>query len=275
MMIKDIVVHLTGSEEDEIRLSYAEALASSFGAHLTGLLVHLEPEVIAAHDVMYAEILQRMIDESAFATRQHSSVLNKRFERLAVPNDLRIVSGTKNTVGDALAMEARASDLFIATRPYGAPDRAHRIEKTVMFGSGGASLFLPPKKTAPASIGSALVAWKARREAARAVKDALPLLKKAKRVTIAIVTDEAEEVSHTASGADIGRYLSRHGIKAEIKELSGHHSAADALLSEIATSGPDLVVAGAYGHSRLQQRLLGGVTRALLSKCPVPVFMSR
>ncbi|WP_108462435.1 universal stress protein [Devosia naphthalenivorans] len=274
-MIKDIVVHLTGSQEDEVRLCFADALAGIFGAHLTGLLVHLEPELLAVPDPMYADVLQSMVDESASMTRQHKSVLSARFERFAVANDLRIISGTRGTIGDALATEARASDLFVATRPHGDPGGDYRVEEAVLFGSGGPCLFLPPKKPTLAEIGSVLVAWKTRREAARAIKDAIPFLKKAKRVTLAIVTDEAEQASNTASGADIGRYLSRHGIKAEIKELAGWHSAADALLNEIASSGPDLVVAGAYGHSRLQQRLLGGVTRALLSKCEVPVLMSR
>ncbi|WP_173088268.1 universal stress protein [Devosia sp. 1635] len=274
-MIKDIVVHLTGSDEDRVRLDYAETLAGVFDAHLTGLLVHLEPELVASPGLIYADVLPTLMDEAAALTRQRREVLAARFALMVVPNDLRIVSGVTDTVGEGLAAEARASDLFIGTRPYGDPDKNYRDEEGVLFGSGGPALFLPPQKPASFQLENVLVAWKNQREAARAIKDALPILKKAQQVVLAVVTDEPEEQAQTSSGADIARYLSRHDIHGEIKELAGWRSAAEALLSEARLSGADLVVAGAYGRSRLRERVLGGVTRALLSKCDVPVLMSR
>jgi nucleotide-binding universal stress UspA family protein len=274
-MIKDIVVHLTGSDEDRVRLDYAETLAGVFDAHLTGLLVHLEPELIASPGLIYADVIPTLMEDAAALTQKRRETLAARFALMIVPNDLRVVSGVTETVGEALAEEARAADLFIGTRPYGDPDKNHRDEEAVLFGSGGPALFLPPQKPATFRLEQVLVAWKNQREAARAIKDAMPILKKAQRVVLAVVTDEPEELAQTSSGADIARYLSRHDVHAEIKELAGWHSAADALLSEARLSGADLVVAGAYGRSRLRERLLGGVTRALLSSCDVPVLMSR
>lgn len=274
-MIKDIVVHLTGSEEDEVRLQAAETVAGLFDAHLTGLLVHVEPELITAPDTVYADILQSMMEEARTTTDQRRKALSRRFSHLAGPHDLRTVSAVASAVGDALARESLASDMFIGTRPYGDPEKNHKVEETVLFGSAGPCLFLPPNKPTLRSIDNILIAWKTRREAARAVKNALPFLKIAKQVTLGIVTDEVEEESHTLSGADIARLLSRHGIKPEIKELSGWHSASEALLHEVASSGAHMVVAGAFGRPRWQQRLIGGVTRDLLTRCEVPVLMSR
>lgn len=274
-MIKDIVVQLTGSDEDPNRLDYAESLASIFDAHLTGLLVHIEPEIVAMPETAYADVLQTLIQEAQATTDRRKAELAKRFGAMAVPNDLRVVSAYRGGVGDELAAEARTADLFVGTRPYGDPDRAHRLEEDVLFKSGRACVFLPPKVRPPGRIDTVLVAWKNTRECARAVGDAIPFLQQAQRVLVTVVTGEADQERRISSGADLGRYLSRHGIVPEIKEVAGWHSAQDALLAEMTAMGPQLVVAGAYGHSRLQERLLGGVTRALLERAGVPVFMSR
>jgi nucleotide-binding universal stress UspA family protein len=194
---------------------------------------------------------------------------------MAVPNDLRVVSAYRSGVGDELAGEARTADLFVGTRPYGDPDRAHRVEEDVLFKSGRACVFLPPKTKPVGRLDTVLVAWKNTRECARAVGDAIPFLQQAQRVVVAAVTGEADQERHISSGADLGRYLSRHGIVPEIKEVAGWHSAQDALLAEVTSIGPQLIVAGAYGHTRLRERLLGGVTRALLERASVPVLMSR
>jgi len=274
-MIKDIAVHLTGSDEDHVRLRLAETIADQFGAHLTGLLVHLEPELLGAPDLAYAEFLQQMLDEAMAETNKRRTKLEQNFARLSVPNDLRVVTGLRSQVGQALAVEVQTADLFVGTRPYGDPDRQHRTEETVLFSSGRPCLLLPPQTSSGGRFETVLVAWKSGREAARALKDALPFLKQAEQVTIAIATEEADEESRTSSGADVARYLSRHGVHAEVRELPGWNSAQDALLNEVEASGAELVVAGAYGHTRLTERLLGGVTRALLTECTVPVLLSR
>jgi nucleotide-binding universal stress UspA family protein len=274
-MIKDIVVHLTGSDEDQNRIDYAEALAGIFDAHLTGLLVHVEPEIVAMPETAYADVLQTLIQEAQATTDRRKVDLARRFGSMAVPNDLRVVSAYRGDIGNQLAAEARTADLFVGTRPYGDPERAHRVEEDVLFKSGRACVFLPPKVRLVGRLDTVLVAWKNTRECARAVGDAIPFLQQAQRVFVTVVTGEADQERHISSGADLGRYLSRHGIVPEIKEVAGWHSAQDALLAELVAIGPQLIVAGAYGHSRLQERLLGGVTRALLERAQVPVLMSR
>lgn len=274
-MIKDIAVHLTGSKEDDIRLAVAESLAGRFDAHLTGLLMHIDPELLAVPDPTVAVLLDTWVAEAQSATSKRRAQLRQRFSKMAAQNDLRVVSGFRAAIGEELAREARTSDLFVGTRPYGDPDKSQRIEEAVLFGSGRACLWLPPQNSKVWNFSSVLVAWKDSRESARALKDAIPFLKAADQVTLALVNDEPGEETHSTEGTDVARYLSRHGVSAIIRDLPGWHSASAAILNETSQIGADLIVAGGYGHSRLQQWLLGGVTRTLLSECPVPVLMAR
>jgi len=275
MMIRDIVVHLTGSPEDEARLHCGETLAGKFDAHLTGLLVHLEPELAVVPEAAYAGVSLELLEEAREATEDRRRRLAPRFANMLVPNDLRVVSGWRSTIGGELASEARVSDLFVGTRPYGDPGREHNVEEGVLFGSGCPCLLLPPGQRLPMVFDTVLVAWKNRREAARALRDANPFLQRARRVVVAMATEEADEETRSSSGTDVARYLSRHGIKPEIRELPGWHAPEDAILNEAKASEAQLIVAGAYGHSRLREWLLGGVTRTLLARSEHPVLMSR
>ncbi len=274
-MIRDIVVHLTGSPEDEARLHCGETLAGKFDAHLTGLLVHLEPELAVVPEAAYAGVSLELLEEAREATEDRRRRLAPRFANMLVPNDLRVVSGWRSTIGGELASEARVSDLFVGTRPYGDPGREHNVEEGVLFGSGCPCLLLPPGQRLPMVFDTVLVAWKNRREAARALRDANPFLQRARRVVVAMATEEADEETRSSSGTDVARYLSRHGIKPEIRELPGWHAPEDAILNEAKASEAQLIVAGAYGHSRLREWLLGGVTRTLLARSEHPVLMSR
>jgi len=121
-----------------------------------------------------------------------------------------------------------------------------------------------------------LVGWNATREAARAVNDAMPLLAAAEMVTV--LTIDAREGPHghgELPGADISLHMARHGVKAGIERtVSADLSVGDVLLSRAADLGADLLVMGAYGHSRARELLLGGATRALLRSMTIPVLMS-
>jgi len=270
-VIKDIVVHLTGSQEDEVRLAYAEAIGARFDAHLTGLYAHILPEVIGGDGValIAMEPLIEQSNEQADATLDR---LVQRFDRLTMPHEVRRLDAFSGMAGDALAVEARTADLFVATRPYGDPADAVNMEVAVLFGSGRACLFVPPKAQTPYSFGTVVVAWNGSRESARAVAEAMPFLKLAGQV-IVVMVGEGEA---TASGGDIARHLSRHGISAVIGTAeAGSDGAGEALLAEVRRVGAGLLVMGGYGHSRLREWILGGTTRHILANADVPVLMAR
>ncbi|MBV8576692.1 MAG: universal stress protein, partial [Acetobacteraceae bacterium] len=121
-----------------------------------------------------------------------------------------------------------------------------------------------------------LIAWSATREAARAVKDAMPFLTSAELVTVLTIDPREGPHGHgELPGADIALHLARHGVKAQIERtVSAGVPVGEALLSRAADLGVDLIVMGAYGHSRAREVLLGGATRSVLRSMTVPVLMS-
>jgi len=121
-----------------------------------------------------------------------------------------------------------------------------------------------------------MIAWDAGRESARAVSDALPLLKRAKAVEVAVFNPERRRRDHGEQpGADVSLYLARHGVKVTVAQQSGADFEVGAqVLSRAADTAADLIVMGAYGHSRVRELVLGGVTRTILESMTVPVLMS-
>jgi nucleotide-binding universal stress UspA family protein len=274
-MIKDIVVHLTGSPEDAVRLSFAATVARSLEARVTGLQVHALPDVIAITDPSGSAFLRTLLDESSKAADKVTATLQPRLEKLGLSSELRRLDVLPGRIGEALAAEARTADLFIGTRPYGDPARQQYIEETVLFSSGRGCVFVPPQAKLSGKIEAVFVAWNNTREAARAVAEALPLLQQAKLVVVGLVEERgASERFGDQPGADIGRYLSRHNVLGEIRMVNGWSDAGSAILNEAKALQADLIVMGGYGHSRFREWALGGATRHVLLNSEVPVLMA-
>jgi len=275
-MIKDIAVHLTGSNEDMIRIEHAAMLARILDAHLTGLQVHEMPEVLTITDPSGSGFLQELIASSVDRAVAVTGKLRPILAATGLNHELRRLDLFPGQLAPALAGEVRFSDLFVGTRPYGDPNRQHRVEEAVLFESGRPCLFVPPGHRAPVEYRSIVVAWKNTREAAIAVAAAIPILRAADQIIVAIVEEEgASEKRGDAAGEDIGRYLSRHGVSPEIRLVDGWNNVSAAILNEVKRSAADMVVLGAYGHSRLREWALGGMTRDVLSQAEVPVFTAR
>lgn len=273
-IMKDLLVHLEGSEADQLRLAHAEALASAHGAFLTGLYCNALPDIMVGGDAGFpaTHVVVQLQSDAAEAGDKHEAELKKRFADLSVLNELRRMDVFSSQAGHALTAEARTFDLFIATRPYNHPDANPEPLESVLFHSGRAVLFVPPKGQ-PRPLDTVIVGWRNTQEAARAIAEATPLLKRAQKVVLAMVNEgEASEQDRAAPGSDIARHLDRHGIDTELRELSGWSNAAEALLNEGQKAGADLMVIGGYGHSRFRQWVLGGVTRHVLSQADIPVL---
>ena len=270
-LIKDVAVHLTGSPEDEVRLAYAEMLSELFEAHLDGLYVHILPEVVVADPAAMVG-MQAWFDQSNAEAEDTFKRLEARFERFTMPHQVRRFDVLSGTAGPTMATEARTADLFVATRPYGDPADEVHMEVPVLFGSGRACLFVPPKGVPPRGFGTVLIAWDGSREAARAVAEAMPFLKRAGQV-IAIAVCENGGIE---PGGDLARHLSRHGISTVIETVDvGTGGPGEILLGEAHRLGADLLVMGGYGHSRFHEWVLGGATRHVLSHADIAVLMAR
>lgn len=274
-MFRDIAIHLTGSAEDAIRIAHAAGIARTFDAHLTGLQVHEMPEVLTMTDPSGSAFLQDLIAESVERAKQTGKKLEEQLDKVGINHELRRLDLYPGGAGHVLATEARLSDLFVGTRPYGDPIKQHRVEEAVLFDSGRPCLFVPPHHTAPAGYKSIFVAWKNTREAARALTAALPFLKEASSVVVGLVEEGiAGEQVKDAPEEDVGRYLSRHGITAEIHLIDGWTDIPGALLNEASKVNADMIVMGGYGHSRFREWVIGGATRDVLKNATVPVLMA-
>jgi nucleotide-binding universal stress UspA family protein len=143
-----------------------------------------------------------------------------------------------------------------------------------LFGSGRPVIVVPYIQKQGLTLDRVVACWDGSRPAARAIGDAIPFLTRAKNVEILVVTGERDK-SGEITGANMSRHLARHGVTVEIKRLAaGNTDVQAAILAHAADSGADFMVLGGYGHSRLREFILGGVTRSILASMPVPVLMS-
>jgi len=193
--------------------------------------------------------------------------------------DWRLLDPGFERAADVVVAAARSADLVIA--PKGASgDQAEMLDATdeLIAESGRPVICLPCGTVRPASSGRRiLVAWNGRREATRAAFDALPLLKGAEAVSVLWVNpeDEYEDPGEVACG-DLCQALARHNVKCEADIVSGRNDRVGAVLLERAQGfEADLLVMGAYGHSRFREFLFGGATRHVLRHLGLPVLMSR
>jgi len=148
------------------------------------------------------------------------------------------------------------------------------LPEELALGVGRPVLVVPRYGTFETVGQRVLIAWNGSREATRAVNDAIPILKMATKVTVLSVDPEGEP-DRRLPGADLALHLARHGIAAEAESTQALDiGVGDVLLSRAADLGADLIVMGAYGHSRLREMMLGGATRHLLQHMTVPVLMS-
>lgn len=176
---------------------------------------------------------------------------------------------------DRLARMARCFDLAIVGQGQSEMSTMEQIiGEAVLFDSGRPMIMVPYIQKAPFKIDNVMICWDGSRAAARAVADAIPILGKGSRVEIVIITNERGK-QYDIEGADIGQHLARHGFKVEVRRLPGGDiDVADALLSHAADSSTDFMVMGGYGHSRLREFVLGGVTRSIFQSMTVPVLLS-
>jgi len=143
-----------------------------------------------------------------------------------------------------------------------------------LFESGRPMIIVPYVQTAPLKLDRIMVCWDGSRPAARAIADAMPFLKRAKNVEVVSVTSERGKQDEI-EGADMGHHLARHGLRVEVTRIMrGELDVEDVLLSHAADSDADFMVMGGYGHSRLREFVLGGVTRSILRTMTVPTLMS-
>ena len=273
-MIRDIMVHLDGSSQDEIRLSHAETLAQAFKAHLTALFANRLPGFAISADAAGtgAVYMAELMEEAMADGDRLADDIKRRLDRLSAPHDMLRVDAVPDNVGRQVSVAARYADLFLTVRPSAGSDEGMRwmgLVEGVLFGSSRGVLLVPEGRPAN-PIKRIVVGWNGSRESARAVAEAMPFLRKAAKVVV--LTAERDP------GADdldtrLVRHLDRHEVKATLHDVRSRDPA-DAILAEASAIEADMIVIGAYGHSRLREWALGGVTRDLLLRSPLPLLLA-
>jgi nucleotide-binding universal stress UspA family protein len=178
-------------------------------------------------------------------------------------------------VPDVLVEYARLRDLTIVPMPAG--DRIERwYAESIIFGAGRPTVVMPamPERSRASGLGTVAVAWDFSRPAARAVADALPILEQAKDVRVVTITRE-KAIDSARSAEELAKHLSRHGVSIVVERIDAEgRTIGDALEAYVTSRNADLLVMGAYGHSRIREFILGGATKYMLSRPPLPILFS-
>ncbi|ORE97872.1 universal stress family protein [Aurantimonas sp. 22II-16-19i] len=273
--IADLGVMLIGAQSDEPAIAYAETLAASFGAHLDCHYLNHIPIPILATAPGSAVLSAEFARQAEEAGDTVAAGLRQRLERLGVPWELRRSDGTLGELRSAVMRQSGLVDLVVQSQKSVTQATDMSLFEAVLFDARAPILLVPDDAADAKAPATVLVAFRDTPECARAIAAALPFLE---RADLAILASVAEDGSAEERGIepmnDMARHLARHGVTVELRELPGWTDPAEGLLAEAKAVGADLLVAGAYGHSRLREYLLGGVTRNLVRSAGLPMLMA-
>jgi nucleotide-binding universal stress UspA family protein len=279
MTFGDIRAIIWSTRADEPVLAAAEALSNAHDVHVSATLVSVAQapaygfETIGAAAAVGAWSAPPPVI-ARDANEEHIR-LKRRLDRFSRPVRVERMDYIEGAEAGLAGVQSRCAGLTILLRPRAAPNAPLRTAmfERILFESGRPILLVPPgwrQKTLGRTI---LIAWDGSREATRALGDARPLLSGADNIFL--VTIE-EEIRGGLAIADIAAYLRRLGLRCQQRTMPGSDRATSiALLEECEAVGADLMVMGGYGHSRLQEKLFGGVTQSLVATATAPLLMSR
>jgi len=276
MSYRTIVVHADRAANIEARIALAASLALREDAHLIGAAMTGMPRSMLAgrsyegSGVYLADYLRRAEERVQQALEQFNNIV----EKLGVPS--HEARGSNDDEYAGLCLQARYADLVVLGQAAAAEGNEANLlpdlPDYVLLNCGRPVLLAPRSGRFPTIGKRVLVAWNGSPEAAKAVTAALPLLRGAEQVTLAVLGNG--DLLGESPGADIALYLARHGVNVEVLRRPEPTDPGKALLSLAADFNVDLLVMGAYGHSRFRELMMGGATRTVLATATLPVLMA-
>lgn len=279
MSVKDIAVFMFSAKEDEAALAAGEALARASDANLAAVLLEMQPDpVYTMEGVVVTQMWAEVLAEARKGFAKEKDDLAERIRKSDRLIALRELVGYIGLAATDAAVHARHADLSIMVRPGGSKPFEYRnaLFEGVLFGSGRPVMIVPPNWKGEHIGKRVVVAWNGKRESARALADAMPLLEGAEAIYV-VTIDAKPSYSGVgpAPGEDITAHLARRGLKVELRNLDGlGQGEMETLIGEARAVDADLIVMGGYGRTRLSEMVFGGMTRTMAEKGPLPILLS-
>ncbi|CAD7842003.1 MAG: Universal stress protein family, tandem domain [Olavius algarvensis Gamma 3 endosymbiont] len=278
MEIKNILLHLDHSKGCQNRLATALGMAKKHDALITGLFVvpdYVVPSYVEAQ--ISVDLITDVTEKALHRARETLVGYQQLVDEAEVTMDAHVVEGQ---VIPILREHSKYSDLLILGQddPEDPDNASYGLADALLFEGACACLVVPHSGKLAQPGERVLLTWNASRESARALREAMPLLQSA--TTVVVLSSEPDDsdtsIARSHPHADeLARFLESHGIESISSGISDMDiGPSDAILGQAAEMNADLIVMGAYGHARLREIILGGVTRDLLKLSPVPIFMA-
>jgi nucleotide-binding universal stress UspA family protein len=282
MSFKDVLVALTTYPEPtpESAVDDAVDLAAALGAKISAIACEVKVNVPGSVLGDYLLDIPAMVatevkKKSATNAQQLLATFQDAAEKRGIFQERISEHCLTSEVPEVLIEYSRLRDLTIVPVPEGNYFDQWYAE-SIIFGSGRPTVVLPHtrKRTGSFALDTVIVAWDFSRPATRAMADAMPILEKAKRVCVLTVTKE-KAIDTRRSGAELAKHLARHSVDVVLDEVDAKgRSIGDVFEAHVTYRNANLLVMGAYGHSRIREFILGGATMRMLARPPVPVFLS-
>ncbi len=278
MAFKSLLTVLTDTASSAAPLAHLTAMAQAQDAHAEALCLGVDRTqtgyyYAGASAMILQETLSRAGSEAAAVLKHANHVLGNAGVRWSAEDGVAQIAD----LGRHVALRARFSDLVVLARPYG-DDRgaeAEPIVEAALFEGHAPVLVVPDDVPPVARPRTVVVGWNESVEAMTAIRKAMPLLVAADMVRIAIIDPPKHGPERSDPGGLLSQMLARHGVTCEIDVLSKTMPrVSDILNRHVTDTNADMLVMGAYGHSRFREAILGGATRNMLEKATVPVFMA-
>lgn len=271
------ILSVVGFNHFDDDLQAASELSAQSGAHLSALVVKLAAppplgDYAATMSLAWIEERERDITELRGGTEMAKALLSRSGISFQVDSHYTEVA----SAGSAIGERARYADLTVVGAGLSAhPDLHSRAIDGALFNSARPVLLVPEDRSATLTPRKVLLAWNSHLEAARAAREAMEMMAGADVVHVALVDPEGlPERNGEEPGADVATYLARHGVKATVDRLPSAGRRVDEVLNQHAVDiQADLMVMGAYGHSRMRERMFGGVTKSMIDAAVVPTLM--
>jgi len=271
---RDIVLPLVAHENAQATNAFALSVAKQFGASVSGIAFALEPVIPASgpFDAVPGAVIEELLAQADAQARECTANFERQAKDSAVDFSAKSFRASFHECEEHFAETARSFDLAVVPQGKPATETFPNFAEAVLFHSGRPVLVVPYIQKKELSLSRVLVCWDGSRAAARAVSDAWPLLERADSVSV-VTVGHGDRPGRLQQ--ELKEHLTKHGIEANMDVLGAEDiDAGNAILSHAADIQADLLVMGGYGHSRLREWVLGGVTRTLLHTMTVPALLS-